>query len=177
MLPSLHACDFAQNLEKFNLAQNSWWWLGCFPGWVCEELPMMAKVAPSDCQDPPRSGFRKPHCHGQGFSQEWPSNYVFFFCYLVASIEVHNTCVKKWEILFLSKRTFLQLSMSNFLTKLAYVLQVAMTPRNENLEKKVRQNQMINLKFVVSIYNYISMFRNMVSILWLKMGLKKPIDA
>jgi hypothetical protein len=89
----------------------------------------------------------------------------FFFCYLVASIEVHNTCVKKWEILFLSKRTFLRLSMSNFLTKLAYVLQVAMTPRNENLEKKVRHNQMINLKFVVSIYNYISMFRNMVSIL------------
>jgi hypothetical protein len=41
----------------------------------------------------------------------------------------------------------------------------------------VRHNQMINLKFVVSIYNYISMFRNMVSILWLKMGLKKPIDA
>jgi precorrin-3B methylase len=68
--------------------------------------------------------------------------------------------VKKWEILFLSKRTFLGLSMSNFLTKLAYVLQVATTPTNEHLEKKVRKNQIVNLKFVVSIYNYISMFRN-----------------
>ncbi len=142
----------------------------------------MAKVAPNDCQDPHGSSFGKPPCHGQGSSQEWPNDYVIFICYLVASIEVHNTCVKKWEILFLSKRTFLGLSMSNFLTKLAYVLQVATTPTNEHLEKKVRKNQIVNLKFVVSIYNYISMFRNekfdtWFQILWLKMNLKKLIDA
>jgi hypothetical protein len=74
--------------------------------------------------------------------------------------------VKKRQILFLSKRIFLRLSMSNFLTKLAYVLQVATTLANEHLEKKVRENQIVNLKFVVSIYNYISMFRNAKFEIW-----------
>lgn len=40
---------------------------------------------------------------------QWLRNF-----YLAALIETHSTCVKKWEILFFSKRTFHWLSLSNF---------------------------------------------------------------
>jgi hypothetical protein len=50
--------------------------------------------------------------------------------------------------------------MSSFLTKVAYVLQVVTMFIDEHLEKEVKENQIVNLKFVVSIYNCTSMFIN-----------------
>jgi hypothetical protein len=167
---------------------SSQWWSGRFPGQVYEELLRIVQVAfklgliedLGDYRNLPRSRFGEPYGDGLGSSQEWPGDYIIFICYLVALIEVHSTCAKKREILFLSKKTFLLLSMSSFLTKVAYVLQVVTMFIDEHLEKEVKENQIVNLKFVVSIYNCTSMFINAKSeirfqMLWLKMDLDKLI--
>ncbi len=101
------------------LTRNSWQWPGWFSSWDCEEFLGMVQVALGsglikdlgNCQCLFESGFGEPF-----------GDYIIFICYLAASIEVHSTSVKKQKILFLSKRTFLRLSISSFLTKLAYVL-------------------------------------------------------
>lgn len=152
---------------------------------------MMAKVAPNlnlikdlgNCQDPTRLRFGELVGDAQGSSHKWPHDYITFICYLATSIEVHSTCMKKRDILFLLKRTTLhRLSISNFFTKFAYVLcKLWMTHANEHLEKEVKENWIFNFK-LKSQYISTSMFRNAKSeiwfqIMWLKIHLQKPIDA